>query len=128
MTYDEAVRRHYDHVGDEYGLSPQSTMADDITRQIETNAILTFVSSAAPNGRVADFGCGNGYTLSRLAEYFPRLRLTGYEPNQHIEESLRKADASRGVQLFLTVIYANQRSTNPRNLICSSANVSLSIS
>ena len=67
MTYDEAVRRHYDHVGDEYGLSPQSTMADDISRQIETNAILTFVSSAAPHGRVADVVCCNGYTLSLTA-------------------------------------------------------------
>ena len=71
MTYDEAIRKHYDHVGDEYGLSPQSTMADDITRQIETNPILPFRFIPAPNGRVADVGCGNGYTLSRLAERFP---------------------------------------------------------
>jgi trans-aconitate methyltransferase len=91
MTYDEAVRNHYDHIGTECGLSPQSTMADSITRRIETDAILTFVSSVAPSGRVADVGCGNGYTLSCLAERFSHLSLTGFDPNR----SLRDRAASR---------------------------------
>jgi SAM-dependent methyltransferase len=93
MTYDEAVRKHYDHIGAEHGLSPQSTMVDDITRQIETHAILTFVLSTAPNGRVADVGCGNGYTLARIAERFPHASLTGFEPNR----SLRTLAESRFV-------------------------------
>jgi len=93
MTYDETVRKHYDHVGDEYGLSPQSTMADDITRRIETDAILSFVSSTEVKGPIADVGCGNGYTLSRLAERFPHLNLTGFEPNS----TLRKLAESRFV-------------------------------
>jgi SAM-dependent methyltransferase len=91
MIYDETIRKHYDHVGDEYGLSPQSTMADDITRRIETDAILSFVSSTALKGSIADVGCGNGYTLSRLAERFPHLMLTGFEPNR----TLRKLAESR---------------------------------
>ena len=81
MNYDEAIKKHYDHIGNEYGLSPQSTMADEITRRIETDAILSFVSSAAPKDRIVDVGCGNGYTLSRLAECFPRVKLFGFEPN-----------------------------------------------
>ena len=105
MIYDETIRRHYDRVGDEYGLSPQSTMADEITRQIETNAILAFVSSTAPNGRLADVGCGNGYTLSRLAESFPRLSLTGFEPNR----TLRALAESRFVEGSAIVLNGDLR-------------------
>ncbi len=35
------------------------------------------------SGRVADIGCGNGYTLGVLAERYPKLQLSGYE---HVPE------------------------------------------
>src|SRR5262245_38781008 len=94
MMYDDSIRKHYDRIADEHGLSPQSTMADDITRRIETNAILSFVSSSVSKGPVADVGCGNGYTLSRLAESFPHLNLVGFEPNG----ALRNLAKSRFVE------------------------------
>lgn len=83
MAYDEAIRNHYDKVAAESGDSPLSTMADAITRRIETDAILSFARIAlpAPDAAIADVGCGNGYTLAEIAQRFPHASLTGFENN-----------------------------------------------
>src|SRR5487761_72346 len=83
VTYDKAVQDHYDKVAAEHGDSSASTMADAITRRIETDATLTFVRIAASrkDAAIADVGCGNGYTLTELKQHFPRADLTGFELN-----------------------------------------------
>lgn len=93
-SYDSDIRKHYDAVAAAEGMSATSTMADEIIRDRETDAILKFVAAgvrdlgASQSGRrlrIVDVGCGNGYTLSRLAETFPRQDLVGFE----FTESLR---------------------------------------
>lgn len=85
MSYDEAIRDHYDQVAVECGDSPLSSMADEITRRIETDAILGFVRAAMFDRNVplsvADVGCGNGYTLAEIAEHYPGASLAGFEFN-----------------------------------------------
>lgn len=90
-TYDEAISQHYAKVAQEQGLSPNSTMADDITRGKETDAIRTFVGEAiaAKGGgslTIADVGCGNGYTLSVLNEAFPGQTFVGFEPSSDLRD------------------------------------------
>ncbi|MGI9386386.1 MAG: class I SAM-dependent methyltransferase [Methyloligellaceae bacterium] len=85
--YDEEVADHYRTVAEQDGLSPKSTMADEITRAMETEAIVSFVQAAlAPtaNGAttspsIADIGCGNGYTLGILAKQYPQANFAGIE-------------------------------------------------
>ena len=98
--YDEAIEQHYRKVADESGLSPTSTMADEITRRLETDAILEFVRVALEERHegepqrpaiIADVGCGNGYTLQRLADHFPSQTFIGVEKNTE----LRQLAASR---------------------------------
>ena len=36
FEYDEIIRNHYNAVADEFGLSPSSTMGDEIVRKKET--------------------------------------------------------------------------------------------
>lgn len=91
--YDVIVRKHYDQVAGRAGLSSSSTMEDKIVRAKETDAILrlvrvTYERSGTPGRHAAaaqlailDVGCGNGYTLARVAEAFPRARCIGLEPN-----------------------------------------------
>jgi SAM-dependent methyltransferase len=99
--YDALIRAHYDSVAAKCGALPQSTMADEIIRAKETDAILGFVAEVAtawrsdfacngalarrPNGvrdvLVADVGCGNGYTLRCLAERAPEHHYIGIEQN-----------------------------------------------
>lgn len=102
--YDQTIQRHYDQVAQECGLSPASTMADETIRLLETRAVLAFADhvgrelwSAAihdelPTGArrgkhgalFLEVGCGNGYTLKRLAQHLPMFHFTGMEPNAEL--------------------------------------------
>jgi SAM-dependent methyltransferase len=93
-NYDTQIAEHYRGVAETEGLSPTSTMADEITRGKETDAILTFVAaarkkSALDDGRplsIMDIGCGNGYTLEVLANNYPGAILVGVEKSDKLRE------------------------------------------
>lgn len=93
--YDEAITTHYEQVASQEGAAPTSTMADMVTRRMETDAILSFVdilrSSAKAPLAIADVGCGNGYTVGTIAGRFPDVRVTGIEKN----DGLRKLACER---------------------------------
>lgn len=91
--YDETIASHYKEVANEHGLSPASTMADEVTRAMETDAIINFVgdsisyikSAGLPrNATIMDVGCGNGYTLSRLFSQFPEHNYVGIEKSDEL--------------------------------------------
>lgn len=102
MTYDKTIQDHYDKVAAEYGDSASSTMADAITRRIETNAILTFVRIAISkkDSAIADVGCGNGYTLAELKQHFPQADLTGFEFNAALRAIAEKRFSSGGARIL----------------------------
>lgn len=98
--YDQTITAHYKAVAQDHGLSPLSTMADEITREIETEAIKTLVGDvvgelafARPDEKlkILDVGCGNGFTLSCLAEHFPNHAYFGIEKS----DDLRRLAESR---------------------------------
>jgi len=102
--YDKTIREHYSGVAKQSGLSSTSTMADETVRAMETEAIQGFVEASLARVRAADparratimdVGCGNGYTLSRLAERFPDQDLAGVEQS----DDLRALAQSRFEQL-----------------------------
>ena len=77
---DATIREQYARVAKQSGLASSSTMEDQLIRHHETGAIAKFVGlTTGDSGRVADFGCGNGYTLGVLAERYPNLLLSGFE-------------------------------------------------
>ena len=84
--YDAAVEDHYRQVALEQGLSPRSTMLDDVTRETETQAITAFVASVLSQTQrpfaVLDAGCGNGYSLSMLAGRFAGPQFVGVEKSE----------------------------------------------
>lgn len=83
--YDDTVKAHYKAVAESDGLSSASTMADTTIRETETDIILGFVNDVRTqkpdqlNIRVLEVGCGNGYTLGRLAAVEPETEFTGIE-------------------------------------------------
>jgi len=98
--YDDVIALHYKDVANSHGLSPTSTMADEITRAIETDAITNFVgdalrrfcaNSAFKKATIMDVGCGNGFTLSQLFERYPEHHYVGIEKS----DELRALAASR---------------------------------
>ena len=89
--YDAIIKEHYASVAESAGLSSTSTMADKLIRQRETEAIESFVGLATGGkGKVADFGCGNGFTLEVLADAYPDLDLYGYEYTPELREIAAK--------------------------------------
>jgi len=92
--YDQKIAEHYREVAEAEGLSSTSTMADEITRGLETAAIKAFVAESlrrlqAKHGRPAtiiDVGCGNGYTLEVLAAAFPGNTFVGVEKSDNLRE------------------------------------------
>lgn len=113
--YDAVIADHYRKVAQDCGLSGTSTMADEITRRLETEAIKDFVTAASEQhvdgGRVdpatiMDIGCGNGYTLEKLVEIFPAQRFVGIEKS----EELRALALSRFPQhRNVTIIHEDVR-------------------
>ncbi len=118
--YDSLIRAHYDSVAAQCGAMPQSTMADEIIRAKETDAILGFVAEVARAWRsdfstnsgnarrpnrdsdllVVDVGCGNGYTLRCLAECAPAHHYTGVEPNDRLRAIAKKQVENTSVRII----------------------------
>jgi len=92
-AYDEAIEQHYRKIAEDFGLTATSTMADEITRRLETEAILEFVrvaldargeESRTRPANILDVGCGNGYTLERLLERYPDQSFVGVEKSDEL--------------------------------------------
>ncbi len=78
--YDQTIKEHYASVAESEGLAATSTMADQLIRQRETEAIEQFVRLASsPGQRVGDIGCGNGYSLQVMADKFDDRNFVGIE-------------------------------------------------
>jgi SAM-dependent methyltransferase len=83
--YDRIIREHYQREAHLHCLSPESTMADSYIRDWESASIVAFVrwrisvGALSPGDTIADVGCGNGYTIARLAVEFPQFQFRGYD-------------------------------------------------
>lgn len=90
QNYDEIIAEHYRKVAEKEGLAETSTMADAVTREKETQAIVEYVShflSKRETGGPAvimDVGCGNGYTLEVLSQRFPDQTYLGIEKTDEL--------------------------------------------
>jgi SAM-dependent methyltransferase len=84
--HDGLILEHYRKQAEVHGLAPVSTMADEVTRRLEVDAILACVTHAARSlGALSllEVGCGNGYLLEIIRELHPGIRLCGadYSPD-----------------------------------------------
>lgn len=91
--YDEIISQHYKNIAKEQGLLSTSTMSDEMTRDMETEAILHFVDESLRYYReigfknqitIMDVGCGNGYTLDQLAKKYPNCSFVGVEKSDEL--------------------------------------------
>ena len=98
--YDKVVLEHYRGVAQTAGLSSESTMMDSRIRELETKLLTKFYQNAVKHfeskGRkaeslvVADFGCGNGFTLDTLSGVDGRPTFIGYEYSPDLRELAKK--------------------------------------
>ena len=124
-NYDEDIKKHYDQVAQVYKDSPTSTMGDEIIRKKETDFILNTINEftrkdTTKTFNIIDVGCGNGYTLSQLAEQQPHCHFTGMEFN----DSLRgiATDRLKGSNVAVVKGDIRDRETFPKKefdvLVC----------
>lgn len=93
--YDKKIDQHYKEVAKEFGLSSKSTMLSEITRSMETEAIIQFVDESlrlrksegsSEPATIIDIGCGNGYTLDQLVNQYPDQNYVGIEKSNELRE------------------------------------------
>jgi SAM-dependent methyltransferase len=93
QNYDEVIIEHYRKAAEKEGLGSNSTMADAITREKETRAIIEFVGddlNRRERGKlgdpatIMDIGCGNGYSLEVLSKLFPENVFVGIEKSDDL--------------------------------------------
>ena len=109
-SYDDEIRRHYDAVASAHKDSSSSTMEDAIVRAKETDCIHRLIRSYMSRTQVGggdgdrlaivDVGCGNGYTLSKLAESLPQHTYTGVEFTDSLRVIARQRFAESGITVF----------------------------
>ncbi len=84
-SYDEAILQHYASVADKQSQDDSCTMDDHAIRDLETSFLIRTISSELSNRNsesnlsLADYGCGNGYTLVKLSEEFSDINFLGFE-------------------------------------------------
>ena len=103
--YDQVIKSHYDTVAAEEKDTAASTMASLFVRDAETTFITNMISKFLDSShsfkirhsrlskskkdeasKVLDVGCGNGYTIGKLARSFPELCFTGLELTDSLRE------------------------------------------
>jgi SAM-dependent methyltransferase len=93
QNYDEVISEHYRKIAQQDGLEPTSTMADQVTREVETRAIVDFVGDVIACRKlenlpgsvsIMDVGCGNGYTLEVLLQLYPDQTFIGVEKSDEL--------------------------------------------
>ena len=108
MANDDYILGHYANVAKQYGLSPQSTIEDQVIRDAETqffkNAIKKILLQSTHRERpirILDAGCGNGITIELLAKKFPSVHFTGLEFTPELHElCLQRSLSSQNVKFI----------------------------
>jgi SAM-dependent methyltransferase len=84
MTNDAYILKHYKRIAEGFGHSSLCTIQDPAIREAEVTFFKKQISllievMGITNPTILDLGCGNGYTLSILREFFPDAKLIGVE-------------------------------------------------
>jgi SAM-dependent methyltransferase len=98
MSNDDLILEHYRKEAERHQLDSSSTMADERTRQLELESILTCLDGALsgqPAGELLEVGCGNGLLLETLRPRYPELGLTGADYSPEMVELANQRGVER---------------------------------
>ncbi len=118
-NYDQEILSHYKSVAENQSKDDSCTMDDHTIRDLETSFIINSISSEisnlghAENIKISDYGCGNGYTISKIYEGFPSCKYSAYEYTPEL-----RALANKRIDIPCEVLYCDIRdiSTLPREV------------
>ena len=91
-TYDKEILTHYKKVAESQLNDDSCTMDDHITRKLETLFITKIINKEIKKQgknkklKISDFGCGNGFTLTKIAESFSNQEYSGFEYTNELKK------------------------------------------
>jgi SAM-dependent methyltransferase len=107
QNYDEIIAEHYRKIAEKDGLAETSTMADTVTREKETRAILDYVchflssKTREQPALIMDVGCGNGYTLEVLSQRIPDQTYLWIEKTDELRSlAVSRFEGSENVRIY----------------------------
>tara|TARA_Y100001968_G_scaffold262691_1_gene251070 strand:- start:4103 stop:4903 length:801 start_codon:yes stop_codon:yes gene_type:complete len=95
-TYDQEILSHYKSVAENQSNDDSCTMDDKTIRKLETSFILNSIASEIVNRgkneklKISDYGCGNGYTISKIFERFPGSQFSAFEYTPELRDIANK--------------------------------------
>jgi ubiquinone/menaquinone biosynthesis C-methylase UbiE len=90
----EHIRRFWNEQAQAHGEDPQATTPDRWIREVEIASLSEWLSQVPPRARVLDIGCGNGYSVVRLAKRHPQLFFVGADyASAMVEQAQRSLES-----------------------------------
>ena len=117
--YDKEILAHYKKVAEKQLNDDSCTMDDQITRKLETLFITKIIDKEIKKQgknkklKISDLGCGNGFTLTKIAESFPNQEYSGFE---YTDELKKIANSKKNIPCQINYCDVRDRSTLPNNL------------
>src|SRR5688500_4559242 len=87
-TAPEQVKEFWDSRAREFGPEAAATLTDEYLRALEIRTMTRYLRRLKPR-RVADVGCGNGYSTVKFAETFPEIQFVGIDYSEEMIEFAR---------------------------------------
>lgn len=81
MVEEKDVYRLYEKESSEKGMASNCTMPDNGVRDLEIKILCKYIS-IAPNKRILEVGCGNGYVVSIISHMFPEAYFHAVDVNE----------------------------------------------
>jgi ubiquinone/menaquinone biosynthesis C-methylase UbiE len=81
MINEKDIYRLYEKESSEKGMASSCTMPDNGVRDLEIKILCKYIS-IAPNKRILEVGCGNGYVVSTISRMFPEVSFYAIDVNE----------------------------------------------
>jgi SAM-dependent methyltransferase len=81
------IKEFWETRAGKYGSSPQATTNDYFMRRLEIRFLKDSIDSFSKTQkihRIADIGCGNGYSTAEVAKHFPEIEFIGYDYSENM--------------------------------------------
>lgn len=94
----EDIKNYWNERASEFKTSPEATTNDYYMRQIEINSLKSKIEEYQKDiNKIADIGCGNGYSTIELAKTFPNIEFSGFDYSCEMIENAKLNVKNAGI-------------------------------